>query len=232
MKSRRFWILLLVAGLLTGLYLTRAAVLPAVASWLDVGQPPQRADAIMLLTGDVETRPFAAAVLWKAGWAPRVLVTMVASRPEKEFVPPEHELNLRVLRACGVPAEDIVLLQGQAVSTRDEAQALAEHLAAAPGQRLLVVTNGYHTRRARWILNRLLGSRAARITLISVRPDEFPPETWWQDEKGFSVILGEYLKLGFYGLRYGRLGYELAAGILLWLAWLAHRRRRLAPVSV
>ena len=178
--------------------------------------------------------PFAAAVLWKAGWAPRVLVTTVANHPEQDFVPLEHELNLRVLRVCGVPAEDIVLLQGQAVSTRDEAQALAEYLAAAPGQRLLVVTNGYHTRRARWIFNRLLGSRAGRITLVSVRPDDFQIERWWQDEKGFSVILGEYLKLGFYGLRYGWLGYELAAGVLLWLVWLAWRahRRRLAPASV
>ena len=133
--------------------------------------------------------------------AQRVLVTTVAIHPEQDFTPPDHELNMRVLRACGVPAKDIVLLPGQAVSTRDEAQALAEYLAATPGQRLLVVTNGYHTRRARWIFNRLLGSRAGRITLISVRPDDFRPEVWWQDEKGFSTISGECIKLGFYGLR-------------------------------
>ena len=56
MKKRRFWIPLLIVALLTGLYLARAAILPAVASWLDVGEPPQRADAIMLLTGDAEKR--------------------------------------------------------------------------------------------------------------------------------------------------------------------------------
>ena len=68
MIKRRFWIPLLIVALLTGLYLARAVILPAVASWLDVGEPPQPADAIMLLTGDAETRPFAAAALWKAGW--------------------------------------------------------------------------------------------------------------------------------------------------------------------
>ena len=166
--------------------------------------------------------------------APRVLVTTVVNHPERDFVPPEHELNLQVLRVCGVPEEDIVLLKGQAISTHDEAQALAEYLDASPEQRLLVVTNGYHTRRARWIINRLLGNRSVRITLVSIRPDDFQIERWWQDEKGFSVILGEYLKLGFYSLRYGWLAYELAAFVLLWLVWLAwraHRRRRLAAVG-
>ena len=68
MKKRLFWVFLLVLVLLAGLYLARAAILPAVASWLDVGEPPQPADAIMLLNGDAETRAFAAAALWKAGW--------------------------------------------------------------------------------------------------------------------------------------------------------------------
>jgi uncharacterized SAM-binding protein YcdF (DUF218 family) len=156
------------------------------------------------------------------------LVTTVAADRGRDYVPAEHLLNLRVLLACGVPREKIVVLAGQARSTYDEALALAEHLAAAPKQRLLVVTNGYHTRRARWIFSRVLGGEAQRLTLISTPTEEFQPDAWWQDEKGFSIILGEYLKLGFYGLRYGWLGYELAAGVVLWLAWRWHRRRRRA----
>ena len=96
------------------------------------------------------TRAFAAAALWKAGWAPRILVTTVAPDPhgQQTAVPPEHEINLRVLWACGVPAAAVLLLDGQARSTYDEAVAAADYLGRSPPQRLLVVTSGLHTRRA------------------------------------------------------------------------------------
>lgn len=157
------------------------AVLPWVARWLDVGAP-QGADAIMLLTGDAETRPFAAAALWKAGWAPRILISTVARDPQHErtSIPADDELNLRVLWACGVPPSAVSVLDGQAASTYDEALAAAAYLGRSAPQRLLVVTNGFHARRARWIFRRVLAGRAARITLVAAAKDDLPAEAWWQ----------------------------------------------------
>jgi uncharacterized SAM-binding protein YcdF (DUF218 family) len=222
-------LLLLAVGLATGLYLGRSAWLPRVGSWLDVGRPPEHADAIVLLTGEAETRAFAAAALWKAGWAPRILVTAVAVDPHSRHapVPPEHKINLRVLRACGVPSEAVVLLDGRASSTYDEAVAVADYLGRTGTSRLLVVTNAYHTRRARWIFQRVLSGRARQITMVSVPGDSLPLTTWWQNETGFAVITGEYLKLWFYILRYSYIVYEAAALVLLWFAWRAYRRKRL-----
>jgi uncharacterized SAM-binding protein YcdF (DUF218 family) len=221
---------LLAVGLLAVLYLARGTLLPAAAAWLDVGRPPQSADAIMLLTGDAETRAFAAAALYKAGWAPRIVLSTVANRPppqdpldEQSKLPREHEINLRVLLACGVPRSKVVILDGQARSTYDEAVALAAYLAESSPQRLLVVTNGYHTRRARWIFQRVLGGQATRIAAISAPMDDLQADNWWRSEEGFAIILGEYLKLGFYGLRYGNLGYGAAVLVLL-LVVLVYRR--------
>jgi uncharacterized SAM-binding protein YcdF (DUF218 family) len=227
---RRWLLLLLVVGSLTGLYLRRGAVLAWVAHWLEVGGPPERAEVILLLNGEAETRAFAAAALWKAGWAPRILVSTVAHDPQHEQtgVPPEHELNLRVLWACGVPRGAVSLLDGQAASTYDEALAAADYLAHAAPQRLLVVTSGYHTRRARWIFQRVLAGKAARVAVVAAAEDAWPAEAWWRTAQGFAVISGEYLKLGFYILRYSYLVYQVAVVALLWVAWRFYRRNRLA----
>ena len=227
---RRWWLLLLVLGLLTGLYLGRAVELPRLASWLDVGRPPKPADAIMLLNGEAETRAIAAAALWKAGWAPRILLTTVADDPQRgqTTVPLEHEINLRVLAACGVPRSAVSLLDGQARSTYDEASAAADYLGRSSPGRLLVLTNGFHTRRARWIFQRVLAGGVEEISMISVPTDDVRVATWWQSERGFATIAGEYLKLGFYILRYSYLVPEVAVVVVVWLVWRGYRRKRLA----
>ena len=218
------------AAIAAGLWLARGTLLPAVAHWLDVGQRPQPADAIMLLTGEAETRAFAAAALYKAGWAPRIFVSTVARHPEAEQTAMlrEHEVNLRVLSACGVPKKDVTVLDAEARTTFDEAKALSGSLEKAGHVRILLVTNGYHTRRARWIFTEVVGSEAATILPISVPSDEFAEESWWRSERGFAAIAGECLKLGFYRLRYGNLGYLAVAAALLWLGWRAVRRNKLA----
>ena len=227
---RRWWLLLLALGLLTGLYLGRAVELPRIASWLDVGQPPKPAFAIMLLNGEAETRAIAAAELWKAGWAPRILLTTVADDPQRgqTTVPLEHEINLRVSGGLWGSANAVTLLDEQAHSTYDEAAAAANYLGQSSPGRLLVLTNGFHTRRARWIFQRLFAGRVEEISMISVPTDDVRVATWWQSERGFATIAAEYLKLGFYILRYSYLVPEVAVVVVVWLVWRGYRRKRLA----
>jgi uncharacterized SAM-binding protein YcdF (DUF218 family) len=226
-RRRSLLLLLLTAGLLAGCFLARGKLLPSLASWLDVGGPPQTADDIVLLTGDADTRAFVAASLYKAGWAPRVLLSTVAAgySQERRSILAEHEINRQVLLKCGVPERDVTVLNGRAKSTFDEARALADYLDGSPWRRIIVVTNDFHTRRARWIFQRVLGGRAGQIVVVSAASDEFQPGAWWQSEIGFATVGGEYLKLAFYHLRYGYLAWELAAVGLL-LAILMYRRRR------
>ncbi len=225
----RWWLLLLpVIGALAGVYLGAARCCRGSLAG-STSARPRGADAIMLLTGDAETRPFAAAALWKAGWAPRILISTVARDPQHErtSIPADDELNLRVLWACGVPPSAVSVLDGQAASTYDEALAAAAYLGRSAPQRLLVVTNGFHARRARWIFRRVLAGRAARITLVAAAKDDLPAEAWWQSAQGFAVISGEYMKLGFYVLRYSYLSYGVVIVVLWWLSWWVYRRKRL-----
>ena len=224
-RSRRvLYGTLLLAAVLTLVWAVHPHVLRAMARWLDVGGRPQPAEYVMVLTGGENTRPFAAATLLRAGFAPCTLVTQVAVLPEltKLGLPPSHEINRRVLLNRGIAPDDIIVLPASATTTHDEAVALAAFLADRPKARVLVVTNDCHTRRSRWVFARVLGDRAGQVSFVSAPTDEFSMDCWWQDEAGFVTIVSEYLKLAFYLVCYGHFGSWLAAcgGLALVASWI------------
>jgi uncharacterized SAM-binding protein YcdF (DUF218 family) len=146
-------------------------------------------------------------------------------------LPPSHEIGLRVLEYGGVRRNEVALLDVSANTTYDEAKGVAEYLAAHPAKRLLLVTEGPHTRRAQWIFERVLTASHPEITVVSAPTDGFDFGAWWRSEYGFLFVTSEYLKLFFYVLRYGWLGYEIIAAVVAVLILRAWFRRRRKPDS-
>jgi uncharacterized SAM-binding protein YcdF (DUF218 family) len=209
-------VLLLLIGLPAGLYLARGTILLAAARWLDVGSYPQPADYVMVLGGGTQSRPFAAAALFKAGLARHVLVSHVKRSPLvlAGGVPPEDEIVRRVLIARGVPDSAITIIGQQGASTYDEARALASLLKDKPDARVLILTHEFHTRRARWIFREILGSQGSQIAMVSTPSEEFRFDRWWRSREGFKIIAGENLKFLLYVISYGR-SFRVAALIVL-----------------
>jgi uncharacterized SAM-binding protein YcdF (DUF218 family) len=229
--SRWKWSLALLATAAVSVFcLTRSSVLRAAGAWLDVGRGPEKADYIMLLNGELDTRTFAAAALLKGGWAPRLLLSDVApsEQVQQGLVMPWRDTNRRVLNYCGVADGQIVILDHKARTTFDEAAALADFLAASPGSRVLLVTDGPHTRRARWIFTRLLHGRH-KLTVVSAPLGFNWTDNWWQNEATCLFVLGEYFKLIFYGVRYGSAG-DITAGLaaIILVLWFYRRRENTA----
>jgi uncharacterized SAM-binding protein YcdF (DUF218 family) len=211
--------LVLLSLVLLGLCCGRRQMLPWAARWLDVGEPPTKAEYVVVLGGDVNVRPLVAAALFRAGLAAKVLVSDSAAatdRPEDRLLS-EPEVLRRVLLARGVPDHAIVFLGKHNRTTYDEARALEAYLQGAPPARVSVVTSDYHTRRTRWIFRQVLGPRAAALCFVSAPSDDFRAENWWQTEHGFVAIIVENLKFLFYLLRYGHLqdGIVIAVALLL-----------------
>ena len=201
-RSKKIVVGVVVAVLL--MWLFRATILPPVAWWLDVGRPPQEASHVFVLPGDVQTRPFVAADIVNKGYARAVLVPELYVDPNDEQVtPPQHEIIAAVVEKLGVDPERVTILPGKSRSTFSDIAALARFLKQHPDAHVLVVTNGYHTRRTRWVLHRVLGDRAAQVRLLSAPPDDFDMDRWWETPEGFLHVTSEYLKLGFYWARYG-----------------------------
>jgi uncharacterized SAM-binding protein YcdF (DUF218 family) len=194
--------LVLVAILLLGGYLARGRLLPAMGRFLDVSEPPRPVDAVLVLEGGANDRPFVAAALVRAGLAGRVLVPTVkrSADNEDDLLPPEHELIRRVLLVRRVPPECIIPLPGECDSTLDEARALARFLDAEPETTVAVVTHGYHTRRARSLFRRVLGGRIARVHFVAAPTEDCSADDWWCSEEGFTAYTAEYFKLVMYSL--------------------------------
>jgi uncharacterized SAM-binding protein YcdF (DUF218 family) len=183
-------------------------VLPPVAEFLNVSEPPRATDCVLVLNGDPNTRPFAAAALVNAGLAREVLLTTQRLALESGAVrdgalPSELVLTKRILQVRGVPGEAVRVLQGGEIdNTYDEARVLNEFLDAHPDVRVAVVTNSFHTRRARWVFRRVLGEKASRVYFVGVPRDRVAEQTWWRTKEGCMVYLIEYGKFLYYRLRY------------------------------
>src|SRR6266566_1789693 len=110
-----------------------AVALLGAGRLLVVANPlPPRADAIVILAGSVPDRTLEAADLYRAGLAPRVVVTrarlprgQAAMRARGVRLPEGDELTVTALRELGVPLAVIVVLPRRAASTESVARTIA-----------------------------------------------------------------------------------------------------------
>jgi uncharacterized SAM-binding protein YcdF (DUF218 family) len=175
-----------------------------VAAWLSAADAPQRADAIIVL-GDDPTRVIEGADLYRAGFAPRVLLSTPA-RSRRHLTLEEaglqvlwfEEAGRTILLRRGVPDSAIATFGTRLRSTVEEARAvraLYNDRSARPT--LLVVTSPYHVRRARIIFRDALPD--ARV-LVEASHYEPYPDRWWTDRHVAPQIVLECVKLAAYTL--------------------------------
>ncbi len=219
------------------LYFTSGWWLPAAGRWLDAGETPRASDYCLVLSGDYESRPFVAAALYRKGFVRSQIWLTHAAMADTLPADSEESNNRakRIFTALGIPPERVVELPGDCVSTFDEAGVLARAMADHPTATVNVVTSNYHTRRARWIIRRVLGPSADRVRYVSVPTDYFDADCWWKVENGFTTYTKEFSKTAFYLLRYGWGGVWIAlivaAATAIWLAR-RMRRRNTTPANV
>lgn len=207
---------------LKGLRARRAVplVLVALAAWavaarfaaeaLVVSEELERADALVVLAGSsayVE-RAGHAAELYREGRAPVVLLTndgqLSGWSNESQSNPTFVERARAELIRAGVPPERIEALPRRVGSTHDEAVLLREYAGERRLRSLLVVTSGYHSRRALWTFRRAFEGSGVEVGVSRVEPGlQTPtPGTWWFSPRGWRAVAGEYVKMVYYRLSY------------------------------
>jgi len=89
-------------------------------------------------------------------------------------------------------------------STYEEALLLREQSAARGLGSVLIVTSGYHSRRALWTFERVMRDGGVSVGVAAVAPGvQTPsPATWWLRPAGWRTVALEYLKLVYYRIRY------------------------------
>jgi uncharacterized SAM-binding protein YcdF (DUF218 family) len=185
-----FRLLFLIAflAILFVLYLARNPLLRLAGNFWVVDDPPAHADAIVVLSDDnyFGERAARAAELFKAGWAPRVVASGRNLRPYASMAElMEHDLKDR-----GVPESAVVRFPNRAENTREEGAAVSEFVASHGWKHILVVTSNYHTRRARYIYERLLPAGTA-LQVSAAHDSEFDPSGWWRTRLGVKLFFYE-----------------------------------------
>lgn len=182
----------------------RAPLLRGIAHLYIVSDSPAQADAIVILGGGVELRSLKAAELYHAGFAKQILV-MQPERTELNtlgLIVDQAELAIQLLKLKSVPDNAIVRLEREVTSTLEEADALAAWTQANNAHSLLVTTDIFHTRRARWILNRKLQAIGVDMRMMAVPQKKYSADNWWQTEPGVIDFQNEVIKFALYRWRF------------------------------
>jgi uncharacterized SAM-binding protein YcdF (DUF218 family) len=205
-NSVRFAVLVLaavVAALFAG-WLARDEILRGMARAWTVSDAVVPADAVAVLGGGLETRPFAAADLYKRGIAKRILIAGVRLSPtEKLAILPSHvELNRTVLLKLGVPPEAIGSFGSDVSNTFQEARALVEWGKANGAKDIIVPTEIFSSRRVRWILDKEAAASGVRVHVLALAPLEYGADDWWRHAEGVVAFQNEIIKYLYYRTRY------------------------------
>ena len=176
-------------------------------AWI-VNEPLAKADAILVLGGGLETRPFAAAALYQLSTNNYPHCKVLLTQPELPLTArmgltvPEFVIARQVLLSNGVPPTAIQMIGTNVTSTRDEAVAARAWLVTHHASRIIIPTDLLHTRRARWIFQQALRNTGAEVHVTAVELPRYSASNWWSHEEGLIAFQNEVVKSVYYHLRY------------------------------
>ncbi len=181
-------------------------ILVSYAAFFSVDNATKGADAILLLAGNSETRAYHAAKLYKEGYAPIVLVSDPKTQAIKSypFQIDDSTYSNMVLGYEGIGnVQKIPSLKGGATSTFDEAIDLIGYLKEHPMQRVILVTDTFHTKRALYAFNKIANLNDVDILFqASAAKNSIYDETnWYKNEAGITSYVLEGIKFFVYLFR-------------------------------
>jgi uncharacterized SAM-binding protein YcdF (DUF218 family) len=204
--KKRF--LIVVVGLIVILYAFRASWLGYLGQSLIVDNPTATADVAVVLTTGVDYLPrlLQAAKLYRDKQVKRILINgnrktdAIRKLEQQGFVPAckWYENSLRILEMNGVPRAQVWTVSAEDVfDTVSEAQTIKPFLISHGVNNLIITTSKFHTRRARYIWQKVM-DRERGIYTSAAADDPFDPDTWWLHGRQVKQVMGEYGGMAYY----------------------------------
>lgn len=187
------WLIIIGASIFCLMWIGRFQIASHIYDFLDASRPPEHADVVVVLGGGSNgNRAKKAYELYEQGYAPNVIVSGSNSGLSND---------LAYLKRKGIPSE-VITINDRATSTWDEAQQVLSALREQEADSAIIVTDGFHTRRAQATYDKLQRDPPIELTFVSAVPT-FPADHWWSSRQGRKKVATEYSKTVYYCLRYG-----------------------------
>ena len=198
-QSKRIVLLSLVSLSMT-VFLFRERMLTAIGDFLVVQDPLRPADVIHVIAGDdfrtdyafrLYRQGYGKTIFFTGGWCDIHLYEHGSHAREKAL-------------AQRLPLDAIASDDSAVMSTYMEAERLKEWIqrSSSPVRSIIVVSDPFHMRRARWAYHRVFGDQV-QIQMAPVPFDLTPYQhIWWKDPGSQNYVEEEYLEFAFYLVRY------------------------------
>lgn len=151
---------------------------------------PEPSDVIVVLAGETDRRPARALELLREGYGHRVLIDVPAGARVYNLT----EVQLATQYLKGLPeaaAMGICPITGQ--STRDESHDVEKCLEPNDGNRILLVTSDFHTRRSLSIFRHEV--RGKTFSVAAAYDDLEFGARWWSRRQWAKTCVDEWIKL-------------------------------------
>lgn len=181
---RRLW---LFVGLAGGVCF---AVFTANAGRVLVVDAPQKSDVIVVLAGETDHRPARALELLSQGYGRRVIIDVPASARIYEFT--QVQLAERYIQDLP-QAASVRICPIEGLSTRDESREVKKCLEGEEGNRILIVTSEFHTRRAVGVFRREVDGKSFSVA-AAYDGTQFGAH-WWTHRQWAKTCVDEWLRL-------------------------------------
>lgn len=207
-------LLLLLAGIIL-LYRFRQPLLLKLGAYPFVQSELKPSDLIVVISGTLPEIHYGLD-LYKAGYAPKILfvgdfpveLTVMSKQPFEVAEKPWEEIAGHMATSSGIPQSAILFSHVFATSTYER---VASCLAIAKQHNLhsmIVVSDRLHSRRIAESARKIMAQNAYVVlsapTPLRYVPEgyRFHPESWWTSEQDLKDVVDEWIKLGFYWIKY------------------------------
>jgi hypothetical protein len=180
----RIWIIVVLVMAVLGV------VFAANAGKALVVDAPERSDVILMLAGETDRRPLRALQLLDQGYGQVVVVDVPAAARIYNFT--EVELAEKYIQ--NLPqAASVRVCAIEGLSTRDESHDAEKCLANEKGNRILLVTSDFHTRRALSIFREEIHGKS--FSVAAARDDATFGTRWWTHRQWAKTCVDEWLRV-------------------------------------
>ena len=113
----------------------------------------------------------------------------------------ESQVTVEYLRHLLVP-DSLITNIASGTSTIEERDLILNYCMAHHLSKIAIVTSKFHTRRVYSIFKQKFSDHHIQVSIEGAKNSSFDESVWWHSEEGLIAFVVEYIKLGYYWVKY------------------------------